>query len=230
MSTREQVPRSCWECNRRKVLHLPCDAGEYIDCPPANWKGRTCAARLLDTIEAPCRSPTPHPSSSAQNPFLSEDIGHVAVSFSHSVTTKLPRDNVWSLVIDITNWPKFSDIYSDLRWEGTPWAEGSALVGQLNYPIVVSGRYVIRKCNPPRLIRYLSQTHNAGFATERTISLEELPNGTLIRVEAFVVGQPDMPGGALAFLKSLTERWFDDLARFCDNYAVDCTDSDASAH
>jgi hypothetical protein len=63
----------------------------------------------------------------------------VAVSFSHSVVTTLPRDRVWSLFTDINNWPMFSDMYSDLRWDGTPWAEGSALVGQLNFPIVVSG-------------------------------------------------------------------------------------------
>ena len=124
----------------------------------------------------------------------------MAVSFSYSVVTKLPRDNVWSLLTDITNWAKFSDIYSDLRWDGTPWAEGSALIGQLNYPIVVSGRYVIKKCDPPKLIQYLSQTRAAGFATERTISLEELWNGTLIRAEAFVVGKPPMQGGASAFL------------------------------
>ena len=141
-------------------------------------------------------------------------------AFSYSVTTKLLRGRVWSLLTDITNWPKFSDMYSDLHWDGTPWAEGSALVGQLNYPIVVSGRYVIRKCDPPVLIRYLSQTRDAGFATERTITLEQLTDGTLIQVEAYVVGRPEMPGGASEFLRSLTTRWFDEFARFCDNQTV----------
>jgi len=108
-------------------------------------------------------------------------------------------------------------MYSDLRWEGVPWAEGSALVGQLNYPIVVSGRYLIKKHDPPVLIRYLSQTRDAGFATERTITMHELLNGTLIRVEAYVVGEPVMPGGATKFLRSLTSRWFDEFAHFCDD-------------
>jgi len=129
------------------------------------------------------------------------------------------------LLTDITNWPKFSDMYSDLRWDGVPWAEGSALVGQLNYPIVVSGQYVIRKCDPPALIRYLSQTQDAGFATERTVTLEQLTKGTLIRSEAYVVGRPNMPGGASEFLQRLTTRWFDELARFCDNQAVSCSGS-----
>jgi len=141
----------------------------------------------------------------------------VSASFSYSVVTKLTRGKVWSLLADITNWSKFSEVYSDLRWEGTPWAEGSAIVGQLNYPMVLSGRYVIKRCDPPALIRYLSQTEDAGFATERTITLEELPEGTRIRADAYVVGRPDMPGGASEFLRSLTTRWFDELALFCDS-------------
>jgi len=138
-------------------------------------------------------------------------------AFSYSAITKLPRGRVWSLLTDIANWPKFSNIYSGLRWEGTPWAEGSSIVGQLNYPIVVSGRYVIRECNPPLLIRYLSQTEDAGFATERTIILEQRMPGTLIRAEAYLVGEPQMHGGGSEFLRTLTTRWFDEFARFCDN-------------
>jgi hypothetical protein len=138
-------------------------------------------------------------------------------AFSYCVTTKLPRGRVWTLLTDITNWSKFSDMYSDLHWDGTPWAEGSAIVGRLNYPIVLAGRYVIKKCCPPALIRYLSQTEDAGFATERTITLEQIVPGTLIRAEAFLVGSPDMPGGGAEFLRCLTTRWFSQFARFCDN-------------
>src|SRR5580704_11796696 len=111
-------------------------------------------------------------------------------AFSYSVITKLPRGRVWSLLTDIANWPKFADIYSDLRWDGTPWAEGSAIVGRINYPIQVSGRYVIRECNPPALIRYLSQTENAGFATKRTSRLKNRMGGLLFRVAPKVVGNP----------------------------------------
>ena len=138
-------------------------------------------------------------------------------AFSYSVSTNLPRGRVWSVLTDITNWSKVSDIYSDLRWDGTPWAEASAIVGLLKYPIVVSGRYVIRKCDPPALIRYPSQTEDAGFATERTITLEQRIQGTLIRAEAFVVGSPQMPGRGSEFLRRLTTRWFDEFARLCDD-------------
>jgi hypothetical protein len=149
----------------------------------------------------------------------------VPASFSYSIMTKLTRARVWSLLTDITKWPEFSDMYSDLHWEGAPWAVGSALVGQLNYPIVVSGRYVIRRCDPPELIRYLSQTRAAGFATERTITLEQRTEGTLLRVDAYVVGRPEMAGGASEFLRSLTTRWFDEFVRYCENYTVSGIDS-----
>lgn len=137
-------------------------------------------------------------------------------SFSYSTTTKLPRDRVWDLLTDIRNWPKFSDVYSGLHWIGQPWVKGSLLVGTLHYPIEITGQYVIKACQPPTLIRYLSQTKEAGFATERTIKLEPSPEGTLIQVDAYIVGEPKMPGGALEFLRKLTTRWIEEFVRFCD--------------
>jgi hypothetical protein len=55
MSTSEPEPQSCWKCDRGKILRLP-GGGEYVDCPPANWKGHSCAVKLLGTIENPFRS------------------------------------------------------------------------------------------------------------------------------------------------------------------------------
>ena len=40
-------------------------------------------------------------------------------AFSYCVMTKLSRFRVWCLLTDITNWPKFSDMYSDLHWDET---------------------------------------------------------------------------------------------------------------
>jgi hypothetical protein len=136
--------------------------------------------------------------------------------FSYSVSTTLPRDWVWALLADITNWPKFSDVYSNLHWAGTPWEAGSRLTGTLHYPIEVHGQYEIKACDPPKLIRYLSQTRESGFATETTIRLEALPEGAVIRVDAYVVGEPKVQGGAPEFRQKLTTRWFEESARFCD--------------
>jgi hypothetical protein len=60
MSTSEPESQSCWECHRGKILRLPC-GGQYVDCPPANWKGRSCAARLLDSIEKSGNTLVPEP-------------------------------------------------------------------------------------------------------------------------------------------------------------------------
>jgi hypothetical protein len=57
---------------------------------------------------------------------------------------------------------------------------------------------------------------NAEFGREWII-LEQLVGGTIIRADAFVVGTPEMPGEGSEFLRSLTTRWFDEFARFCDN-------------
>ena len=89
-------------------------------------------------------------------------------------------------------------------------------MGTLRYPIEVSGHYEIKTCQPPTLIRYLSQTREAGFATERTLRLEETSPGTIIRVDSFVVGEPKISGGAAEFLSKLSKRWIDDFAGFCD--------------
>ena len=71
----------------------------------------------------------------------------------------------------------------------------------------------------------MSQTRKAGFATERTILLQQVTEGTEIRAEAYVVGRPEMGGGAAEFLKSLTIRWFNELAHYCDNEALSVSDS-----
>ena len=56
MSAAEPQPLCCWECTRGKILRLPCGLGEYVDCPPSNWRGHACATRLLDTFEKPFRA------------------------------------------------------------------------------------------------------------------------------------------------------------------------------
>jgi len=106
----------------------------------------------------------------------------MAASISYSVTTKLPIGRVWGLLTDITNWPKFSDIYSDLSWDGEPWKEGSRLAVQINFPIVVSGRYTISVCLPTVLIRYVFEPGMYSFTTGKTIRLNRLGEGTSIEL------------------------------------------------
>ena len=134
--------------------------------------------------------------------------------FSYSTATSLPRDRVWKLLIDIEQWTKCSEIYTDLRWSGFPWVTGGCILGRLNYPTALTFRYVVQAFEPPRLIRYIAHSINAGFAAELTIRLTRLEGKTSIHVDAFTVGEltTTIPGGSLGLLKVLIERWFQDFA------------------
>jgi hypothetical protein len=56
----------------------------------------------------------------------------MAQQFLYSVSTKLNRDQVWELLIDIENWTRLSAVYQQLAWEGEPWVRGSTIVGTLS--------------------------------------------------------------------------------------------------
>lgn len=142
----------------------------------------------------------------------------VSSSFSYSVTTKLPRDRVWKLLSDIDNWPRVADVYAHVHWQGAPWIPGSSVMAVLVYPIELSVQYLLERCEPPSQISYLAHSHEAGFASHRTIELAEVSAGTLVRVSSYVVGEPALAGGGPAFLKMLTQRWFDGFAHFCDEH------------
>jgi hypothetical protein len=160
-------------------------------------------------------------------------------TFSSFSTTSLPRERVWELLTDVSNWPKFSDIYAGpIRWVGEPWVPGSILVGELKYPLPLDFEYLLKVCEPPDMIRYLSHSVAAGFAIERTVRLLSLGDETMISVDAYAVGEPTLPipGGSLGFMKMQTERWLNAFARFCDQHCapsknvVEAGESGASSH
>ena len=137
-------------------------------------------------------------------------------TFLYSTTTTLGRERTWKLLSDIENWMRASDVYAHMEWSGEPWIPGSVILGTINYPVRLSFRYVLERCGLFQ-IAYLAHSMRGGFATHRVIELEESRDGgTVIRVNSFIVGEPDVPGGGIAFLKMITERWFHDFARFCD--------------
>jgi len=140
-------------------------------------------------------------------------------SFSYSVKTALDRERVWDLLQNLENWQKASDVYGDLHWVGPPWVRGSSVQGTLKFPIHMWFRYVLENCEPPARISYSAHSMESGFATHRTVELEAIEGGTWIKIHSYAVGEAPMNGGAMAFLKMLTERWFNDFARFCDEKA-----------
>jgi hypothetical protein len=142
------------------------------------------------------------------------------VNFSYSVSTVLSRDGVWKLFSDVENWPKFSDVYDDLRWSGVPWTRGSWVLGTIHFPHPLPLRYVLEACRPGSLISYVAYGTDAGFATHRTVRFEQQKDCTLIHVDSYIVGTPtfSIAGGSYGFLQTLTEKWFRDFASFCDQH------------
>jgi hypothetical protein len=142
--------------------------------------------------------------------------GLMSQIFSYAVTTALQRHSVWKLFIDIRTWPSFGGVYSELKWDGDAWVQGSAIIGELLYPMAMPLRHVIKRCQPPELISYLAYG-SSGFAMERTICFKSIPSGTRIEVESFAAGTPaKFPGGMAGFLEMLTLQYFDNFARLCD--------------
>jgi len=139
------------------------------------------------------------------------------------VSTVVPRDRVWEFFADIENWIKVSDVYEDLRWSGFPWTLHSCIIGKIHYPKPLPLRYVIEKCEPGSFVSYLAHTTDGGFATHRSIRFERRQGRTWIHVDSYAAGEPRfaIAGGSYGFLKLLTERWFPDFAKFCDNHLDD---------
>jgi hypothetical protein len=144
---------------------------------------------------------------------------------TYAVSTVLPRDRVWQLFADIENWPKVSVVYNDLRWAGVPWTRHSCILGSIHYPHPFPLRYLIEKSEPGSLITYLAHGVEGGFATHRSVRLEQRRERTWIEVDSYAAGEPTfaIAGGSYGFLKMLTERWFPDFARFCDSRAYEST-------
>ena len=144
----------------------------------------------------------------------------MSIRFSYSVSTVLSRDGVWKLFAEIENWPKFSDVYDDLRWAGVPWTRGSWVLGSIHFPHPLPLRYVLETCQPGSLISYVAYSVDAGFATHRTVRFDQQQDHTLIQVDSYIIGTPkfSVAEGSYGFLRMLTEKWFRDFASFCDQH------------
>jgi hypothetical protein len=114
----------------------------------------------------------------------------MSAKFSYSVSTVLSRDGTWKLFADIENWPKFSDVYNDLKWSGVPWTRGSWVLGSIHFPHPLPLRYVLETCQPGSLISYVAYSVDSGFATHRTVRFDQQQDHTLIQVDSYTIGTP----------------------------------------
>jgi hypothetical protein len=133
-----------------------------------------------------------------------------------AVSTKLDREDVWSLFSDIENWVVCSDVYEGLRWEGCPWVTNASIVGRVRHNRNEKIRYVVERCERARLVSYLGHSYESGFASHRTIRfMDREPGWTSIEVNYYSLGSRQSAIAGAKFVKWLTERWIHGFARFC---------------
>ena len=74
----------------------------------------------------------------------------------YTVFTKASPSLAWEMFCDYRLWPRFSDIYGDIRWsKGKPWTAGSRLKIEIVRPQKVTVDHVITICSPARQVAWI---------------------------------------------------------------------------
>jgi len=139
----------------------------------------------------------------------------------YSVITKAAPELAWQVFSDWGLWPRFSDLYEDIRWtQGEPWQEGSRLSIRTRPPMGVTLDHVIISCVPAQKVGWID--HAIGTALEQWVHFESRPDGgTLVRTWAEFTGEmPRVAGRSIKdLLLEFTRTWYDRYAAECDRAA-----------
>src|SRR3981081_746906 len=93
----------------------------------------------------------------------------------YTAFTKASPSLAWNLFCDYRFWPRFSNIYGDIRWtKGKPWTPGSRMKIEIVQPIKATVDHVITICNPPEQIAWID--HALGNTMEQWLTFEALPD------------------------------------------------------
>ncbi|HEY6302637.1 MAG TPA: hypothetical protein VIX14_06170 [Terriglobales bacterium] len=105
----------------------------------------------------------------------------------HTVVTRADRELAWKVFCNVGLWPRFSDLYGDIRWLGEPWMPGSHMNIELKSPVGAVVDHVITVCNPPRLVAWID--HARGDTMEQWVHFKCVPSGgTELHTWAELVG------------------------------------------
>ena len=150
--------------------------------------------------------------------------------FEYSVTTKAAPQKAWEVFSDWTLWPRFSDLYSDIRWtKGEPWQVGSRLSIKTGKPIRITLDHVITRCDPAEKVAWID--HALGTTMEQWVFFEvQRGRGTQVRTWAEVTGMIPLIAGRRMkeVLWDFTRSWYDRYAVECDRLAAASTTSPQS--
>jgi len=141
--------------------------------------------------------------------------------FEYSVATKAAPQKAWEVFSDWTLWPRFSELYSEIRWtKGEPWRAGSRLSIKAGKPIGVTLDHVITMCVPAKKVAWID--HALGTTMEQWVFFERVPGGgTQVRTWAEFTGMiPLVVGRRMKdVLLEFTRTWYNRYAVECDRVA-----------
>lgn len=157
-------------------------------------------------------------------PSLSPDQVSRIERIEYVVFTKADPTLAWKIFSDIRLWPKFSDRYTSIRWQGSPWMAGSRLRLEVREPVTALVDRALTVCTPPHQVAWI--THVLGYTMEQWTFLDPSHTGGT-RISTWIeVAAPDLAArhDDLLLLRELLTSWFDSFSRECDR-AADATDA-----
>jgi len=138
----------------------------------------------------------------------------------HVVFTKADCVLAWRVFSDCDRWPRFSDSYGKIEWQGVPWALGSRLQIELVRPVQAIQRRVITVCTPPRCVAWIN--HVMGVTMEQWVLFDPYPGGGT-RISTWIEFTGNAAGVNVlelrAIIATFLENWFNNFLTECDRVA-----------
>ncbi len=138
----------------------------------------------------------------------------------HTVVTRADRELAWRVFSDVEMWPRFSDLYGEIRWLGEPWMAGSHMNIELKSPVGTVVDHVITVCTPPHLVAWID--HIQGDTMEQWVHFRPVPTGgTEIHTWADLVGTTSTLRGMVVRegLTTFIRTWYNRFSEECDRLA-----------
>jgi len=153
-------------------------------------------------------------------PPLSADFETPIARVEFAVFTTADCSLAWRIFSDTSLWPRFSDLYGAIRWQGPAWTPGSRLRIEVHEPIDAIVDRVITVCMPPHKVAWIN--HVRGYTMEQWVSFDPYQaGGTKVSTWIEVTGaEISLRGGEdIKYLKSLLISWFTRFAAESDRAA-----------
>lgn len=139
----------------------------------------------------------------------------------YTVVTRANRELAWKVFSNVGLWPRFSDIYGNIRWLGEPWTAGSHLEIELVSPVGAVLDHVVTVCSPPHIVAWIDHAH--GDTMEQWVHFKSLPTGgTEIHTWAELVGTTAILDGRDVgeVVTEFIHTWYNRFSAECDQLAV----------